>query len=62
MNECSQDLEKAVEREVAAEEWMQSINPNPYKLRKGGGGLTRYPNLSSKVGSAPDQRDNDRNP
>ena len=56
VEECGKDLEKFIQREEAAETWLQNANPNPYKRRKTSGSLTRYPNLSSSVDPVPDQQ------
>lgn len=49
MEECSQDFEKAIQREVAAEEWMQSKNPNPYKRRMVAAPLLAIPTFRPKL-------------
>lgn len=56
VEERGQDLKKFIRGEEEAEAWLQNATPNPYKRRKTGGCLTRYPNLSSSVEASPGQQ------
>ena len=46
-------VQLAAEKEVAAEEWLRQLNPNPHKRNKGIGFLSKYKGLPSKVEEPP---------
>jgi len=47
--EAHKKVQLAAEKEVAAEEWLRQLNPNPFKRNKGIGFLSKFKDLPSKV-------------